>query len=187
MTTLALDRRGITVPPQLSRQPGLARGLVFRYGSLDRDLVAWTPAGPVFGVLQNNATFKPTAPGYAVDDPGEAAGGLRFPRTADTEGFHPSQPSGFRVSGELIFANDSWGAWSCIATTSDWNTGARTYGGINFRGTGTGGLAIQLAVGVQEAATAREQRPRMLAFAVGRVEVADRRRGRPAPRTLVPD
>jgi hypothetical protein len=42
-----------------------------------------------------------------------------------------------------------------------------------------------IAVGVQEAATAGEQGSRMLALAVGRVQIADRRRRRSAPRTFV--
>jgi hypothetical protein len=44
-----------------------------------------------------------------------------------------------------------------------------------------------VAVGVQETMAAFEQRPRMLALAVGRVEIADRRRRRSTPGPLVPD
>ena len=40
---------------------------------------------------------------------------------------------------------------------------------------------------MEEATTAREQRPGMLAFAVGRVEIADGRRCGPAPGTLIAD
>jgi hypothetical protein len=44
-----------------------------------------------------------------------------------------------------------------------------------------------IAVGVQKPATALKQRPCMLALAVRRVEVADRRRRRASPGALVPD
>jgi hypothetical protein len=44
-----------------------------------------------------------------------------------------------------------------------------------------------ISIGVQEAATTLEQRARVRALAVRRVEVADRRRCRASPGALVPD
>lgn len=144
-------RGGLQVPPSLSRQPDLAAGLTFRYTSIDGSRVAWSRAGPLFGVLKTNASFVATEGGWAIDDPGDTGGGFEFVQTGNLGSIHPAQTVGLPVSMELIWNLDSYASNNSIASTSNRQD---VYNGCTVR-TGNGDIQVNLGTNAGTTSSSR--------------------------------